>query len=155
MSDPVPSARGMEPGTPGTPRRVARIAPVALAAGMVAVTGMTLTANAFTFDKAVWDTASRIVASGQADGAHVDAGLVWDGYYSPTAMSDHPDRAISRAFFGTLRYLPNHFPCYVVTPSPHAAAGWSLVSVQHYKTYGLIGDAALYVFRVGGSQTCS
>ena len=32
------------------------------------------------------------------------------------------------------------------------APGWSLVSVEHYKTYGLVGDAALYVFRVGGSS---
>ena len=147
LSEPVPPARSLR-----TPQR---LVPIALAAGMVAVTGMTLTANAFTFDKAVWDTANRIVASGQADGAHIDAGLVWDGYYSPAAMSDHPDRSISRNYFGALRYLPNHFPCFVVTPSPHAAAGWSLVSVQHYKTYGLFGDAALYVFRVGGSQTCS
>ena len=129
--------------------------PVAVAAGMVAVTGMTLTANAFTFDMAVWHTASRLVASGQADPAHVDAGLVWDGYYSPTALADHPNRAISLKYFGTLRYLPNNSPCYVITPSPHAADGWSLVSVQHYKTYGLIGDAALYVFRVGESQRCS
>jgi hypothetical protein len=147
LSEPVPSARALL-----TPRR---IAPIAVAAGMVAATGMTLTANAFTFDKAVWDTANRIVASGQADTAHIDAGLVWDGYYSPAAMFDHPDRSISRSFFGGVRYLPNHFPCFVVTPSPHAVAGWSLVSVQHYKTYGLFGDAALYVFRVGGSQTCS
>jgi hypothetical protein len=147
LSGPVPSARALR-----TPQR---IAPIAVAAAMVAVTGMTLTANAFTFDKAVWDTANRIVASGQADGEHIDAGLVWDGYYSPTAMTDHPDRSISRYYFGAVRYLPNHFPCFVVTPSPRAATGWSLVSVQHYKTYGLFGDAALYVFRVGGSQTCS
>ena len=147
LSGPVPAAR-----EPRTPRR---IAPVAVAAGMVAVTGTVLTVNAFTFDKAVWDTAGRIVAADQADAEHVDAGLVWDGYHSPTAMFDHPDRSVGLDVFGGLRYLPNHFPCYVVTPSSHAAAGWSLVSVQHYKTYGLIGDAALYVFRVGGSHKCS
>lgn len=147
LSEPLPSARALR-----APRR---IAPIAVAAGMVAATGTTLTVNAFTYDKTVWDIANRIVASGQADSAHIDAGLVWDGYYSPTAMFDHPDRAISRAYFGGVRYLPNHFPCFVVTPSPHTAAGWSLVSVQRYKTYGLFGDAVLYVFRVGGSQTCS
>ncbi|MEY9905344.1 hypothetical protein ABIA35_001560 [Catenulispora sp. MAP12-49] len=147
LSEPLPSPRALR-----APRR---IAPIAVAAGMVTITGATLTVNAFTFDMAVWNTASRIVASGQAGAEHVDAGLVWDGYHSPTAMSDHADRSVDRDYFGALRYLPNHFPCYVVSPSPRVAAGWSLVSVQHYKTYGFIGDAALYVFRVGGSQTCS
>jgi hypothetical protein len=167
MSGPLPSLRSRlqtlrRLETLRTPSRVTPVAlasmalaPVVLAAGMVTVTGATLTVNAFTFDKAVWRTASGIVASGAADAQHIDAGLVWDGYYSPAALADHPDRSISRDFFGTLRYLPNHFPCYVITPSPHAADGWSLVSVQHYKTYGLVGDAELYVFRVGGSQTCS
>jgi hypothetical protein len=132
-----------------------RIAAVVLAVGMVAGTAGTLLVNAFAFDTAVWHTASRVVAAGKADAQHVDAGLVWDGFHSPGAMYDHPDRAISRDFFGGLRYLPNHFPCYVVSPSPHAPGGWSLVSVEHYKTYGFVGDAALYVFRVGGSQRCS
>jgi hypothetical protein len=147
LSGPLPTAQALR-----TPRR---LVPITVAAGMVAVTGMALTANAFAFDRAVWNTASRVVAAGDAAPEHVDAGLVWDGYHSPTAMYDHPDRSISRDFFGAERYLPNHFPCYVVSPSPRAVAGWSLVSVQHYKTYGFIGDAALYVFRVGGSQKCS
>ena len=141
--------------TPRSPRRSVRVAASAAAAGLVAVTAATLTANAFAFDTAVWHTATRIVDSGQADARHVDAGLVWDGFHSPTAMYDHPDRSVGFDVFGGLRYLPNHFPCYVITPSSRAAAGWSLVSVQHYKTYGFIGDAALYVFRVGGSQKCS
>jgi hypothetical protein len=132
-----------------------RLAAIVLAAGMVTMTAATLLVNAFTFDKAVWRTASGIVASGQADGPHVDAGLVWDGFYSSGAMYDHPDRAVSLKYFGGLRYLPNHFPCFVVSPSPHAAANWSLVAEEHYKTYGFAGDAVLYVFRVGGSEQCS
>jgi hypothetical protein len=144
MSGPLPALRGPK-----------RIAPIAVSAGMVVVTGFTLMANAFAFDTAVWHTATRVVESGQADARHVDAGLVWDGYHSPTPMFDHPDRSVGLDVFGALRYLPNHFPCYVVSPSSRAASGWSLVSVQHYKTYGFVGDAKLYVFRVGGSQRCS
>lgn len=162
LSGPAPSQSSTP--TPQMPRRVARIArmvrvariaPIAVAAAMVTITGAVLTVNAFTFDRAVWNTASDLVASGAADATHVEAGLVWDGYHSPSAMSEHPDSTVSGGYFAALQYLPNHFPCYIVTPSPHAALGWSLVSVQHYKTYGLIGDAELYVFRVGGSQTCS
>ncbi|GAA2004911.1 hypothetical protein [Catenulispora subtropica] len=126
----------------------------AVSAGLVVVTGATLVANAFAFDATVWRTATRLVDSGQADAAHVEAGLVWDGYHSPAAMADHPDRSVGVDMFGALRYLPNHSPCFVVSPSSRAAAGWRLVSVQHYKTYGLAGDARVYVYRVEGSQGC-
>ncbi|WP_194924368.1 hypothetical protein [Catenulispora pinisilvae] len=132
-----------------------RIVPVVLAAGMVTVTSATLMANAFSYDKAVWNTATRIVASGAADARHVDAGLVWDGYHSPTAMTDHPDRSVGLDVFGGLRYLPNHFVCYMVTPSSHPGLGWELVSEEQYKTYGVVGDSRLYVWRVTETQTCS
>ncbi|OLE28757.1 MAG: hypothetical protein AUG49_01440 [Catenulispora sp. 13_1_20CM_3_70_7] len=150
LTGPVPALRDMRTGV----RSGVRVGAVAVAAGMVAVTSATLLTNAFAFDTAVWRTATRLVDAGQADAEHVDAGLVWDGYHSPTAMADHVNRSIGLDVFGALRYLPNNSPCFVVSPSSHAAAGWKLVSVQHYKTYGLVGKAALYVYRVGGSQRC-
>jgi hypothetical protein len=145
MSGPLPELRG---------RR--RIASIVVAFGMLVLTDLALTANAFAFDAAVWRTASRVVESDRADAQHVDAGLAWDGYHASAAMSDLPDRSVQGLIIFDVRpYLPDPVPCYVVSPSPRTKPGSSLVSVQHYKTYGAFGDAALYVIRIGGSQSCS
>ena len=136
------------------PWRPWRLGATAVATTAVVVTGATLTANAFSFDSAMWRTATALVASGQADAGHIEAGLDWDGYHSPAALTDVAEYQVGTGLYGALPYFVNHTPCFVVTPSARPVAGWTLVEVKNYKLYGLFGAGKVYVFRVAASQHC-
>jgi hypothetical protein len=114
---------------------------------VVGVTGL-LTANALTFDAATWHAAQRIVASGKASAAYVDAGLAWTGYYSPHGMALHGDLNAEGGVQAFTPRLGHDQPCYIVAASPQNWTDWHLIAEPKYRIYGLLGrEQHLYVYR--------
>lgn len=110
------------------------------AAGVI-VAGVTalLTANALTFDAATWHAAQKIVNSGGASPAYVDAGLDWVGYYSVRGMAEHGDLKAEGGVQAFTNRLGHDQPCYIVAASPQDWSDWHLIAKPKYHVYGVFG----------------
>ena len=115
-----------------------------------------LTANALSFDAAVWHTAQHLVDSGAASAQHVDAGLDWDGLYSPDGAQDTADPNAIYGIYSKAAELGHGEPCYVVAASPQNTEldYFTLVRTVKYDKYGVPGRVAkLWVYRTY-QQSC-
>lgn len=128
----------------GTARTSFAVAVGVFLAGVVSL----LTANALTFDAAVWHTAQGVVASGEATPQYVDAGLAWTGYYSPYGMQNTIDPNAEPGVYSKTRQLTDDHPCYIIDAQRKTTFDWTLENTTWYRKYGLFGkSASIYVFR--------
>lgn len=128
--------------------RVARNAAAEFAAVAVAAAMMLLSANASAFDAANWHAAQSLVAAGEADARHVDAGLDWTGYHSPNGMQNTSDPHTEPGIDGADGYLGIDDPCYVITAEPQSMPGWTLAGTWKYDKYGILGPSeSLDIYR--------
>jgi hypothetical protein len=136
----------LRPSTLGRPR-------LAIGAGVGAlltlITGA-LTANALSFDAATWHTAQQLVDSGAASAAYIDAGLDWDGYYSPDGVADEPDPDTMYGIYAKAGQLGHGQPCYVIAsrPQDQDLYTFTLVATPGYDKFGVYGPRnQLFVYR--------
>ncbi|WP_034271877.1 glycosyltransferase family 39 protein [Actinospica robiniae] len=109
-----------------------------------------LTANALSYDAANWRVAQQLVASGAASPEHIDAGLDWDGYYSPDGAQALADPTSVPGIYEKAAALNDAHPCYVVASRPQDQDDYSftLVETVPYEKYGLPGaHNELFVYR--------
>ena len=139
--------------------RHARLALGGASGLLVGVVTTLLTANALSFDAATWHAAAAVVSSGEASVDYVDAGLDWNGYYSPDGMQNQPDLYAEPGIFGYSSRLNRDLPCYVVASRPQSQPSWTLVATPGYRVYGFFGNTEyLAVYRTeltdGAEGTC-
>ena len=137
---------------PLRPRERSRIR-LGVAAGvglfLTVITSM-LTANALAFDAAVWRTAQNLVDTGAASPAYVDAGLDWDGYYSPDGAQNTPDPAAIYGLYDKADQLGHGEACYVIAASKqHQETDFfTLVKTVKYDKFGVPGEVnMIWVYR--------
>jgi len=120
------------------------------AGAFLALVTVALTANALSFDAAVWRTSQQLVASGAASPAYIDAGLDWDGYHSPDGAQNDADPTSLPGIYQKASELTNDHPCYVIAGRPQDQDSYifALVKTVKYEKYGLPGaHNELFVYR--------
>jgi hypothetical protein len=145
-----------DPATAPSPAR--RGSPALLAGAVVALTGvlaatsLALMVNAAAFEGARWRMGEEAVSRGFT-AETVDAGFEWVGFHA-TGLADLTARAEPSMTEYAVKF-PSFHPCAVVSSSPLAFPGFTLILVREdaYRSLLVAGPAEpLYLYRVAGSD---
>lgn len=115
-----------------------------LAAALIWLFGVAMTAGTLAYDAARWEAAAQLVARGVAP-QDIDAGFEWVGTHAagPYKHSDLPTSDADDSWY--VRHFDGARACYVVSGRP--MPNRDLVGTHPFVTFGVFGESTLHIYR--------
>lgn len=137
------SAHAVQQSRPGVVRGVLA-GVITLGIGGLAA-AMFLNANAS--DGARWDAASQLARAG-VPAEVIDAGMEWDGWHARAGVVEWNNWSAGAWSL----FHPNASACVVIVENHDPVPdNWTLLSRHDYRTFGLFGSSALWVYRTAAA----